>query len=106
MQKKSFLAGFLTNEKRPLTALEITHLFANLDTNTLGEILMIGFAQVAKSKEVREFIWRGKELSEKHRMIFSEKLIEDNVPAPSPWDSGVTKSTVTPLLLFGKNIIH
>lgn len=104
VKKTSFLAGFLTSEKRPLTALEITHLFANFDSNVLGETFMMGFAQVAESKQVRELIWRGKEMAEKHKILFSEKLIEDNVPSPSPWDSGVTTSTIAPfsdkLILF------
>ncbi|UCZ53494.1 DUF3231 family protein [Bacillus shivajii] len=93
--KKNFLAGF-TSKRRPLLAQEITHLFTNLDGNTLGKTLMIAFAQVADSKEVRSLIWRGKGIAEKHIKLFSQKLIEDHLPTPSPWDAGVTKSQESP----------
>jgi p-aminobenzoyl-glutamate transporter AbgT len=54
------------------------------------------FVQVAELKELKEYIWRGKQIAEKHRMIFIEKLIEDNIPSPSPWDAGVTNSKESP----------
>ncbi|SDI67979.1 Protein of unknown function [Alteribacillus bidgolensis] len=92
---KSFLAGFTTH-RRPLTAQEITYLFTNIDTNTLGNTLMLGFAQTAESKDVQKFIWKGQRISEKHKKQFSQKLIDEHLPTPGPWDTGVTKSTEAP----------
>ncbi|WP_194840883.1 DUF3231 family protein [Filobacillus milosensis] len=93
--KKKFLDG-LGKNKRPLTAHEITHLFSNLDTNILGHMLAIGFAQVADDKEVQKILWKGKRMSEKQRKVFSDKLLDENLPSPGTWDSGVTKATESP----------
>ncbi|MFA9557462.1 DUF3231 family protein [Evansella sp. AB-rgal1] len=95
VKKDSFLSGFFTN-RRQLTALEITHLFMNLDTNMLGQVVMIGFGQVAEAKELRELFWKGHTIAHSHAQTFSRKLEEDNLPSSSPWDSGVTKSQVAP----------
>jgi hypothetical protein len=103
IEKKSFMTGFF-GERRPLVAQEITNLFTNLDSNLMGESLMIAFGQVAESKKVRDIMWRGKEIAHKHTMVFSKKLFDDNLPAPSLWDTSVTKSKVAPfsdkLMLF------
>jgi hypothetical protein len=103
VEKKRFMNGFF-GERRPLIAQEITTLFTNLDSNLMGESLMIAFAQVAESQKVRDIMWRGKKISEKHAAIFSKKLRDDDLPAPTLWDTSVTKSTVAPfsdkLMLF------
>jgi hypothetical protein len=95
VEKNTFLSGYLT-KRRPVSAPEITHLFANMDTNSLGDILFTGFAQVAKSQDIREFLWRGKQICTEHKRILAEILQEDHLPAPTPWDSGVTTSTTAP----------
>lgn len=101
--EQSFLTGFL-GERRPLTMVEITHLFINTQTNMIGKATLIGFAQVATSKEVRKIMMRGVELAKKHVEIFSSILTNENIPAPMTWDSGVTDSTHAPfsdkLMLF------
>ncbi len=103
IQKDSFLSGFI-GDKRPLTAMEITHLYANIQTNKLGEALSIGFSQIAQSKKVRKYLLRGKEISEKHIKIFSGYLRDENLPVPMTWDHEVTKSQEPPfsdkLLMF------
>jgi hypothetical protein len=50
-----FLSGglFGFGDKRPLIAMEITHLVINIQTNALGKALMIGFSQVARSQKIR-----------------------------------------------------
>jgi Protein of unknown function (DUF3231) len=95
VKKKNFMSG-LFGERRPLTALEITQIFVNLDTNLLGSNLMLAFGQVAQSKQIREFMWRGKQIADKHAKAFSQKLREDNLPAPSLWDISITESQEAP----------
>lgn len=46
IESNSFLAGFI-GETRPLNALEITHLFCNIQANALGKALIMGFILVA-----------------------------------------------------------
>lgn len=91
VKKKSFLAGWF-GEQRPLTAVEIANLYSNIQRNSLGIATLTGFSQVAKSKEVREFIIRGIEIAKKHVKIFTKKLEDGHVPAPKGSDSMVTSS--------------
>jgi len=92
VHKQSFLAGYF-GEKRPLVVQEITMLFNNIQTNSIGKTLIIGFAQTAQSNEVKEYFKRGKQIAQKHMDIFSEFLKKEDLPAPMTWDTAVTDST-------------
>ena len=92
VKKDSFLAGFF-GKHRKMTAIEITHVFENLQYNNAGKALLTGFAQVAESGRVKELMGRGAGMAEKHIGIFADKLKEDGIPAPVPWDTFVTSST-------------
>ncbi|SMC74861.1 DUF3231 family protein [Sporomusa malonica] len=88
--------GSILGENRPLNALELSHLFANISTNAMGRVILIGFAQVAQSQDVREFFLRGQDISQKHIEVFSSLLQQDDLSAPAIWDSEVTDSTIAP----------
>ncbi|TCJ02808.1 DUF3231 family protein [Cytobacillus praedii] len=92
VEREQFLAGFF-GKKRALTSVEVTHLFLNIQTNAIGKALITGFAQTAKTDEVKQYLLRGKELSQKYIDIFSNFLIKEDLPAPMSWDSSVTDST-------------
>lgn len=95
---KSFLSGgfFGLAEKRPLLSVEIAHLFANLQTNSLGKALLMGFAQVARSRDIRQYMLQGKDLSTNHIKVFSELLVNEDLPAPMTYDADVSDSTEAP----------
>ncbi|OIK12124.1 hypothetical protein BIV60_16740 [Bacillus sp. MUM 116] len=92
VKKQSFLKGFF-GEKRPLSGTEITNLFTNYQRNAFGVTTLIGFSQVAQSKEVAEYLVRGKEIAKKHCDIFGSILNEDDLPAPMTWNTEITEST-------------
>lgn len=92
VEKQQFLAGFF-GKKRSITSVEVTHLFLNVQTNSIGKALITGFAQIAKNDEVKEYLVRGKQLSQKYIDIFSNFLIKEDLPAPMSWDSAVTDTT-------------
>jgi hypothetical protein len=92
---KHFLAGWL-GRQRPLTAIEITHLFSNIQTNYFGGSLVSGFAQTVKNEEVRSYLVRGKEIAKKQSKIFTRYLEENDLPAPVTWDAEVTESRNAP----------
>jgi hypothetical protein len=96
VEKQSFLFDFLGQHKRPLSAIEITHLFNNIQTNALGKTIMMAFAQVCKNEDVKQFFIRGKEIAKKHMKKFGSILINEDIPAPMSWDSYVTDNTVAP----------
>jgi hypothetical protein len=95
IQKQSFLNGFF-GDKRPLNAVEITNIFANIMTNSLGKAAIIGFSQVAKTPAVKKYALRGADIAEKHVEVLSSKLRKEDIPAPTSYESDVMDSTASP----------
>lgn len=88
--------GFMLDvfgEKRPLIVAEIDNLYANLQRNALGAATLVGFSQVAKDKEVKQFFQRGIKIANKHVKLFGAKLEESYLPVPMTLASEVTSST-------------
>jgi hypothetical protein len=105
VQKQSFLNGFF-GEIRTLHGLEVAHLYGNINNDVTSKALIIGFRQGARNEKVRKYLERGEKINEKHIQMLSNKLTDDNIPAPSLIDHLVTQS-VTPvfsdkLMLFHK----
>ncbi|MEN1968528.1 DUF3231 family protein [Lentibacillus sp. N15] len=95
VESDNLLQGWF-GKKRPLLAVEITNLFDDIQRNDLGVSTLIGFSQVAQSKEVTDYLVRGKQIASKHVEVYSSILRKDNLPIPMIPDTGVTKSTVPP----------
>ncbi|MEW9676098.1 DUF3231 family protein [Lentibacillus sp. L22] len=92
----SFLTGWF-GEKRPLLGVEITALVLNTRRNALGQALIAGFAQVAKSKEVRQYFEKGRDIAAKQLKAFTKILNKDYIPdGACILTSEVTNSTVAP----------
>lgn len=83
----------IIGEKRPLVGGEIANLFSNIQRNAMGAALLAGFAQVAKAKQVTQFMMKGIEIAKKHIKLCGSKLLESNLPVPTSWDSEITNST-------------
>nr|WP_259545961.1 DUF3231 family protein [Heyndrickxia oleronia] len=107
---KDFYGGFFGNKRQALTGVEISHLFLNSQNNTLGRALLVGFAQVAKSKNIREYLFRGVDIAKKHTQIFNKILADSYLPTPNTWDSDVLDSTVAPfsdkLMMFHTSALN
>ncbi|MFZ5988275.1 MAG: DUF3231 family protein [Bacillota bacterium] len=95
IKKDSFLSGFI-RELRPLLTIEITHIFANALTSIVGRPLVTGFAQAAKSRQVRDYMLRGKDISSKHIEVLSSLLANEDIPIPSTYETFTTDSTIAP----------
>lgn len=95
VKKQSFLSGFF-GAQRPLMAQEITHLFQNAQSNSYGKAFMMGFSQVAQSKEIQKYFIRGKDIANKHVKIFSDILMEEDLSVPNHFDGEVSVSTKSP----------
>lgn len=65
VQKQSYIAGWF-GHRRPLNAIEMSQIYFNLIQNQLGRTLLMGFSQVAKSKQVRDYMVRGRDIADKH----------------------------------------
>lgn len=103
--QKDFLNGFL-GDVRPLHALEIAHLYDNIENNATSKALIMAFSQVVKSEKIRKLFLHGKDFTHKHIENYMAKLHNENLPAPSFLDHLVTDSTFAPfsdkLMLFHK----
>ncbi|MCB5238619.1 DUF3231 family protein [Niallia circulans] len=95
VEKKSFISIF-TGRDRPLTANEIKHYHYNIITNILGKSLMIGFSQVASSEKLREYFQEGAKLASKQIKIYTNRLINQDLPSPKLMDTHITDSTASP----------
>jgi len=93
--KQSFLNTFF-GDARPLHGLEIAHLYGNLNNDITSKAIIVGFSQVARSEEVRQYLERGKKLNQKHIELMSDKLSKDDLPTPSSIDHLVRPSTEPP----------
>jgi hypothetical protein len=102
---QDFLNGFV-GHVRPLHALEIAHLYDNIENNVTSKALIMAFGQVAKDEKIRELFERGRELTSKTIEYYIQKLHIENLPSPSFLDDLVTTSTFSPfsdkLMLFHK----
>lgn len=95
VQQQSYLHGFF-GDIRPLHALEIAHLYDNIENNATSKGLLIGFSQVAKTEKVRKFMLRGKEMTNKHIELCSQQLHKNNLPSPPLLDDLVSTTTFSP----------
>ncbi|MEH7303694.1 DUF3231 family protein [Neobacillus drentensis] len=83
VDSKSYLRGLNPfSNKRPLNAVEISHLNMNIQNNITGAKLSISFAQTSPRKEVQKLMLRGKDISEKHVKIFTSTLLDNDTQSP------------------------
>lgn len=103
VKKEGWLNG-LVGDRRPVHAAEITHIWLNIFTNTIGKSLMTGFAQTTRSEQLRRYFVRGKKLAGEFVGTLSGILEDDELPASMTYDAEVTDSTTPPfsdkLMLF------
>lgn len=95
VKKQTYLNGFF-GDVRPLHALEISHLYDNIENNVTSKALLIGFSQVAKKIAIQKFMLRGKEITGKHIDTCTQLLHKDNLPGLLLLDNLVSTSTIAP----------
>lgn len=108
VEDNDFLGQFF-GKKRPLLAIEIAHLGTNIEVCHIGQTILLGFSQVAKSQEIRNFFQRGSNIGKKQITTFFEILKDSNTSYPSTWDALITGSIEPPfsdkLMLFQANLL-
>lgn len=110
IDKQNFFSGELLGQSRPLIAREITSVFASMRYNIIGGALITGFAQIAESKKISDYFFRGRELADKKIKALTSIFSKENIPISSSSDSFVTDSTVAPfsdkLMLYHIVLLH
>jgi hypothetical protein len=105
IKNQNYLKGFI-GEVRPLHALEITHLYDNIENNTTSKALLLGFYQTVQDTKIKALFKRGLDMTDKSVKQYMEKLHVENLSTPSYIDHLVTTSQYPPfsdkIMLFHK----
>ncbi|HLO12729.1 MAG TPA: DUF3231 family protein [Pseudoneobacillus sp.] len=105
INKQSYLNGWF-GDVRPLHAMEITHLYDNIENNTTSKALLLGFYQTVRDEKIKALFKRGLDMTDKMVKQCIEKLHIENLPTPSYIDHLVTTSNYPPfsdkIMLFHK----
>ncbi|MED3831624.1 DUF3231 family protein, partial [Priestia megaterium] len=103
IKKQNYLTGWL-GKRRPISAVEVSGTYLNMQKTMTKIVLELGFSQVAQSKDVRNYMERGRKICNGHFEILASVLKEENLHIPRTFDSEVTDSTIPPfsdkLMLF------
>jgi hypothetical protein len=94
VEKQSFMNGIFN--KRPLNALELSQMFANIERNYFGILLLQGLIQTEKDSEIRSFLQRGKRMSEEQVHTLNEMLRSEDLLGTVPVQMEVTASQTAP----------
>jgi hypothetical protein len=105
VNKQSYLKGFV-GDVRTLNAMEIIHLFDNIENNVTSKALLLGFYQTVQDEKIKALFKRGLDMTDKAVKQYSEKLHVEQLKSPSYLDHLVTTSTYPPfsdkIMLFHK----
>lgn len=95
IKKEGFFTGFF-GDRRPLNAVEIDHIYFNLIKSMTIKATLLGFSQVAESKQVREFMTKCVTVASKHIETFRSVLHQDDLNSPPSFETDVSNSLVPP----------
>ncbi|WP_017187170.1 DUF3231 family protein [Alkalibacillus haloalkaliphilus] len=96
------------SDKRPLSTVELAHLYHGIESNKIGLQMIKGFAQCAEEQEVRKYFDKGVKLA-KNIVDDLSKFLEDGyIQVPGTEGGNVTTSSVAPfsdkLMLYCVNL--
>lgn len=95
VSKQSYLTGWF-GEKRPLNTIELTDIFFNIERNYFGDMFLMGFIQVVKDKDIKDYLKKGRKIANKQITILNDLLKRDDLFGTIPVEMEVTDSTVSP----------
>lgn len=95
VKKQSYLTGWL-GKRRPISAVEVSGTYLNMQKTLTKLVLELGFSQVAQSKDVRKYMKRARSVCQEHFKILASMLTDDDLHIPRTFDSEVTDSTIPP----------
>jgi len=105
VDKQSYLNGFF-GDVRPLQALELIHLWDNIENNVTSMALLLGFHQTVQDQKIKALFKRGLDMTDKAVKQYKEKLHLEHLQSPAFLDHLVTTSTYSPfsdkIMLFHK----
>ncbi|NLL52903.1 MAG: DUF3231 family protein [Peptococcaceae bacterium] len=79
---KKYFGSYFFKHKRPLNAVEISHIYSLIEIKRLIRTLNIGLCQVVKSDKIKSYLLRAKEIADKQLATLSELLTNEEIPSP------------------------
>jgi hypothetical protein len=96
IKEEPSLIGNWFGDSRPLNAIELSELFFAIERNGIGLVLIMGLLQASKDQEIKEFLFKGKKLSQKQIDQFNKFLKMNDGMEIHPVTMEITNSTVSP----------
>ena len=62
----------------------------------MGSKLALSFAQGTSRENVRKWMLRGRDISQKHTVLFTQILNDNDIQSPTPSDVFITDSIIPP----------
>ena len=69
----------------------------NVQTNLIGSKLAISFAQGTSRENIWKWMLRGRDISQKHNVLFTQILNDNDIQSPTPSDISITDSITPPI---------
>ena len=89
--------GAIIGMKRPMNAIEISHIFSLMETKLLLRTLNLGYSQVVKSEKIRSYLSESKQISDKQLKKLASFLSDEDIAQPSIQEILVTESKESPV---------
>lgn len=106
---QKYFGSLWRKSRRPLHALEVSHLFENIESKLILETLNLGFSQVVREQKLKEYLIRGKAITDKHVKTLAETLEREDLPVPTTSDFEITTSQQSPfsdrLVMFHVTVV-
>ncbi|WP_232230195.1 DUF3231 family protein [Bacillus sp. J37] len=83
-------------QQRPLNAVELATMFGSLQCNNVGVALCIGFSEVAKDKDTKNFILEGSKLAFYQSAFLTDIYRENGIPTTTGLEAHVNKVKESP----------
>ncbi|MGM0846468.1 MAG: DUF3231 family protein [Bacillota bacterium] len=94
IEDRDYLNGSnLLGDQRYLNAIEISHVFGNIEANVVGNTITKAFGQTADKREVRDLMEKAGKLSEKVINTLTKFLTSSQLPSPMPSETQVMSSS-------------
>lgn len=89
--------GTIFGKKRPLNALEISHIYSMIEIKQLFCTLGLGYSQVVKSDAVRKYLSKTKQIADRQLEVLGSLLADEDINQPAISEILVTASKESPL---------
>lgn len=95
VEADSYMTGWF-GERRPLNSFELGEAFFIIERNYIGILLLKGFIQSAKDKEVKKYLLKARDLAQKQIDVFNLLLKKEGHLGTIPVSLEVTDSAISP----------